>query len=160
MAPSSRISGKRRRARNIMIYTAWGIEERPDTLIEGVGPPSFANGTVIEPDAKLIWTIEASCWDEAMYEYYKLQGWGEYVPKCLGCELDMPIKMANHTRDEAGHEGICCDCFDESMGMPTKYRNRPRPDGKIVVEETEERVQRRREAIKRRKARAKKNKEK
>lgn len=26
-----------------------------------------------------------------------------------------------------GHVGICCDCFDERLGMPSEKRLRPRP---------------------------------
>jgi hypothetical protein len=32
----------------------------------------------LSPDARLIWTVEAETHFEAMTEYYKFMGWGEY----------------------------------------------------------------------------------
>jgi hypothetical protein len=57
-----------------MIYTAWGKDGRANTLIEGDGPPQIQD----ECNSELIWSIEASSWEEAMQEYHKLQGWEPY----------------------------------------------------------------------------------
>lgn len=46
---------------------------------------------------------------------------------CKNCEhlIDMePGGGFDHHVEE--HPDICCDCFDESLGMPEEYRSRPR----------------------------------
>lgn len=44
--------------------------------------------------------------------------------RCSDCK----IKLNDRTNcgDEM-HNGKCCDCFDESLGMLDKYRSFPRP---------------------------------
>ena len=61
-----------------MIFTAWGKDERANTLIGGEGPlpPQLQE----EDNSELIWTIEAASYEEAMQKYYTLQGWGTYKP--------------------------------------------------------------------------------
>jgi hypothetical protein len=39
---------------------------------------------------------------------------------CRSCSLE--IKYEKHQ-----HDGLCCDCFDETLGMPPSSRSRPRP---------------------------------
>jgi hypothetical protein len=63
-----------------MIYTAWGTDGRPSTLVPGEGPPRFANGEPMDEAAAMIWRIEADSWEEAMQRFYDLQGWGTYKP--------------------------------------------------------------------------------
>ena len=61
-----------------MIYTAWGKDGRANTLIGGEGPlpPQLQE----EDNSELIWRIEADSYEEAMQQYYDLQGWGIYKP--------------------------------------------------------------------------------
>jgi hypothetical protein len=61
-----------------MIFTAWGIDGRANTLIEGEGPllPHLQE----EDNLELIWKIEAESWEEAMQKYHTLQGWEPYKP--------------------------------------------------------------------------------
>jgi hypothetical protein len=56
-----------------MIFTAWGPDGIADTLIRGEGPPLFADGTLMDPGARLIWTIEADSWEAACQRYHELQ---------------------------------------------------------------------------------------
>ena len=62
------------------IYTAWGIDGRANTLVEGEQRPHSVDGSPWEDTEQLIWTIEAESWEEAMQKYYTLQGWGTYRP--------------------------------------------------------------------------------
>ena len=61
-----------------MIYTAWGKNGRANTFIGGEGPlpPHLQE----EDNTELIWRIEAASYEEAMQQYYTLQGWGTYKP--------------------------------------------------------------------------------
>tara|TARA_Y100000034_G_C6891777_1_gene410372 strand:+ start:2168 stop:2398 length:231 start_codon:yes stop_codon:yes gene_type:complete len=61
-------------------YTAWGKDDKADTLIEGEGPPKFANGELQDPQAQLVWRIEATDWVQANQKYHELQGWEPYQP--------------------------------------------------------------------------------
>ena len=36
--------------------------------------------TLVEPDATLVWFVEASSWAEAMARYHEWRGWGPYRP--------------------------------------------------------------------------------
>jgi hypothetical protein len=63
-----------------MRYTAWGRAGKADTLVEGDGPPRFADGTLIDPGAEVVATLQADIWEEAMRQYHELQGWGPYRP--------------------------------------------------------------------------------
>jgi hypothetical protein len=58
-----------------MRFTAWGKDGYAHTLIEGAGPPRFADGTTDDDASELIWTIEADSWTEANTKYHDLQGW-------------------------------------------------------------------------------------
>jgi hypothetical protein len=42
-----------------MIFTAWGANGVADTLIRGEGPSRFADGTLMNPKARLVWTVKA-----------------------------------------------------------------------------------------------------
>lgn len=63
-----------------MIYTAWGKDGHADCLVAGADKPHSADGPLFDDAHELIWTIEADCWEDAMQEYYDLQGWGIYKP--------------------------------------------------------------------------------
>lgn len=63
-----------------MIFTVWGKDGSAHTVIEGEGPPRFADGTRDDDAAELIWTIEANSWTDAMKRYHELQGWDPYTP--------------------------------------------------------------------------------
>jgi hypothetical protein len=62
------------------IYTAWSWGGGDSTLIEGKGPPP--RYTTADPHycPDLIWTIEATSWEDAMRRYHELQGWEPYKP--------------------------------------------------------------------------------
>jgi hypothetical protein len=63
-----------------VIYTAWGEAGCATCLIQGSGPPRYADGTLMEDCPDLIWTIEADTWEDAMRRYHELQGWKSYIP--------------------------------------------------------------------------------
>ena len=63
----------------LKLYTAWGKCGYANTLIEGSGPPRFANGAIDLDCPELIFTIEAPSWTEANKIYHKLQGWEPYI---------------------------------------------------------------------------------
>lgn len=52
-----------------------------------------------------------------------------------GGELGQPVRLETPEGAEEGpygdhndeHPGLCCDCFDESFGMPPENRTWPRP---------------------------------
>ena len=44
-----------------------------------VGPRGESAREQISPNAKLIWTVEASSHFEAMTKYYAFMNWGEYI---------------------------------------------------------------------------------
>ncbi|AGA25064.1 hypothetical protein [Singulisphaera acidiphila] len=35
---------------------------------------------LVSPDAMLVWSVEASSWDEAMARYHEWRGWAPYLP--------------------------------------------------------------------------------
>lgn len=43
------------------------------------GPRGDAARALLQPGSKLIWTVEASSYFEAMTLYYRYMDWGEYV---------------------------------------------------------------------------------
>lgn len=43
------------------------------------GPRGDGARKLLGPAAKLIWTVEADSYFEAMSAYYKFMGWGEYT---------------------------------------------------------------------------------
>lgn len=71
------------------VYSVWQSESSV-ALVEGLGPPTLANGTVDDPSAQRLWTIEAASREEAMAIHHLRQGWEPYVPRgaarpCSGC---------------------------------------------------------------------------
>lgn len=62
------------------VFTAWGTDGTADLLIEGEGPPRFANNSLMDPRYERIWRIEANTINEAMSRYHVLQGWSPYIP--------------------------------------------------------------------------------
>lgn len=74
------------------IYSAWGEKENSEArcLVEGEGPPRFANGEIDRTCPDLCFYIEANSWEEAMAIYHLRQGWEPYRPmgeaaKCPSC---------------------------------------------------------------------------
>jgi hypothetical protein len=53
------------------IFTGWGEYGIAYCLVEGEGPPRFANGKPFPDVPDLILTIEAQSWEEAKEEYEK-----------------------------------------------------------------------------------------
>ena len=62
----------------MMTYTAWGSSGVASALVEGVGPPVFADGSRDLDCPGLIWTIEAADFHDACRQYHELQGWEPY----------------------------------------------------------------------------------
>ena len=64
------------------LYTAWGSEnaEQANTLVEGSGPPRYANGEPMPDATKKFFEFNATNWDHANSIYYEKQGWGTYTP--------------------------------------------------------------------------------
>ena len=64
----------------ILKHELWVDEDGLDTFClsgkHGDGIRSF-----LGPKAKLVWTVEAGSYFEAMTAYYKFRGWGEYTTK-------------------------------------------------------------------------------
>jgi hypothetical protein len=62
------------------LYSAWGKKEKgeADCLIEGEGPPRFANGKLDTSSLDFYFFIEANTWEEAMAIYHLRQGWEPY----------------------------------------------------------------------------------
>lgn len=51
----------------------------------------------------------------------------EHCKEC-GLSLDESCQAAREiSKHEESHLGICCDCYDESFGMPASKRRRARP---------------------------------
>ena len=77
---------------NKKTYSAWGEKESEDAncLVEGEGPPCFANGEVDETSSEFFFKIYAASWEEAMAIYHLRQGWEPYNPngepkQCPSC---------------------------------------------------------------------------
>jgi hypothetical protein len=58
-----------------MIFSAWGADGEPNTLIAGEGPPRFGDGRPDPTAPDRIWRFEADTWEEAERRYHQLQGW-------------------------------------------------------------------------------------
>ena len=46
-------------------------------------------------------------------------------PMCKDCGLTLRSFGLDHHLED--HPWLCCDCFDEKLGMPESSRFRPRP---------------------------------
>ena len=46
---------------------------------------------------------------------------------CTGCDKPLSAKEIEHGLEGFGHQGVCCDCYDQSMreGKPTKRKAAP-----------------------------------
>lgn len=62
-----------------MIYEVWEDTEAITCAPVEKIREEKATG-LIAPDAKLLHTIEASTWNEAMIQYHELMGWEPYKP--------------------------------------------------------------------------------
>ncbi len=48
--------------------------------------------------------------------------------KCKDCGILLTQEMKSHVQPRIDdHKDLCCDCFDETLGMPPEKRNTPRP---------------------------------
>ena len=52
-----------------MIYSIWGAEGMPESLIEGSGPPMFTDGEMISANAECLEVFERDSVDEAIAHY-------------------------------------------------------------------------------------------
>lgn len=78
-----------------MRHELW-VEKEGEQTFCLAGPHGAAARELLEPGAKLIWTIEASSHYEAMTLYYRHMGWGSY-------ETDFP-EQDQKTYKELGWE--------------------------------------------------------
>ena len=62
-------------------YELWRTTEKglADSFFEA-GTSDEKRHQLLEPDARLIWTCEASSWDEAQQKRYDFMAWGTYRP--------------------------------------------------------------------------------
>jgi hypothetical protein len=64
-----------------MKYELWGTPDKTSLLFTGADEiENCKRQNMIEPDAELIWTVDADSYDEAMTLYYEYMGWGIYKP--------------------------------------------------------------------------------
>lgn len=74
------------------VFTAWGGlgDELPHTLVQGDGPPVFANGTLQPNCERQFWRIVVGSYEEAAavfnlrrgYEPYRAEGLPAACPNC------------------------------------------------------------------------------
>ena len=65
---------------NLKIYTAWGKNGAPNTIVEGEERPKFINGTLMPDCDEVIFAIQAATWEEAMSIYNLRLGHDPYRP--------------------------------------------------------------------------------
>jgi hypothetical protein len=71
-----------------MIYTAWGDWTGggfAHTLVPGTSP-RFHDGTPMPDCTRLVYTIEADSWDEAVAKFDELRGWNQPKRKAESTE--------------------------------------------------------------------------
>ena len=61
------------------------------------------------------------CMNFAMSRGLAVKNYGHTLEECNDCSVLMNRKYYCGDTDY-GHEGLCCDCFDESLGMPETLR--------------------------------------
>jgi len=77
------------------------------------------------------------------------------MEKCKDCGLELRNK-----HEKSDHDGLCCDCADELLGMPANCRSRSRPVPKPETpkqKENRELLEKAREIRKKRKLGKKEN---
>jgi hypothetical protein len=70
-----------------VLHQLWINESAGEQTFCCAGPRGDSARSLLQPGAKLVWTVEAESWFEAMTKYYAYMGWGEYGPADL--EFDM-----------------------------------------------------------------------
>lgn len=67
-----------------MIWELWEYPDGQSFFPHDADPETHQENVELllsqEPDAKLVWTIEADEWNVAMQEMYSYRGWGTYKP--------------------------------------------------------------------------------
>lgn len=71
-----------------MRYELWYSESESSCALLHEG--GIASDHLKEPDAKVIWTVEAETYEEALQKRNDFLGWGEY--KSCGVPYDYPPK--------------------------------------------------------------------
>jgi hypothetical protein len=61
-----------------MLHELWASASASSQTFCLAGPPGDRNRALLEPDAQLIWTVEADNAFDAMTKYYEHMGWGRY----------------------------------------------------------------------------------
>ena len=64
-----------------MKYELWGTPDRTSLTFTGADAVyCYKKQGAIEPEAELLWTVEANTDNEAMTLYYEYMGWESYKP--------------------------------------------------------------------------------
>ena len=45
---------------------------------------------------------------------------------CLSCEEPLTPTEQQHSEEDYGHQGFCCECYDLSLGVPAEKLNKAR----------------------------------
>lgn len=61
-----------------MLHELW-VESAGEQLFCLAGPEGEGARRLLQPGAKLVWTVEAASHFEAMTKYYAYMGWGDYT---------------------------------------------------------------------------------
>ena len=64
-----------------MRYELWGTPDRTSLVFTGADAiDGYKRQGAIEPDAELIWGVDADSWKEASTLYHQYMGWELYKP--------------------------------------------------------------------------------
>lgn len=63
---------------NVIMYELWFSQSENSYAFFEKG--STNNYNLLEKDAKLIWSVEASSWEEAQSKKHEFLGWEPYIP--------------------------------------------------------------------------------
>jgi hypothetical protein len=63
-----------------LLHELWVEKDGDGQTFCLAGPLGEEARKLLGPDAKLVWSVEASSHFEAMTAYYQFMGWGQYTP--------------------------------------------------------------------------------
>jgi hypothetical protein len=61
-------------------FTLWQCTDGSITFVAGGNPPQFADGTLEDPEAALLWRCEAVSRNDACRQLHEHMGWEPYRP--------------------------------------------------------------------------------
>jgi hypothetical protein len=71
-------------------FSLWEGAECGISLVRGAGPPTCANGELMDPGTTLVKAFEAASWNEACQVQHDHYGWGRYEPSDTWEEIGPP----------------------------------------------------------------------